>query len=96
MLSGLKQRFDHFVVHRLPTFDQLFKHIGVVAEPVISEHTVRSKDEVLVGASDGVWSVLPSDKAMALVDAVARRQPGGFEMHASQCAQELVTASARR
>ena len=36
--------------------------VGVIAEPVITEHLVRSKDEVLVGASDGVWSVLSSAK----------------------------------
>lgn len=36
--------------------------MGVIAEPVITEHLVRTKDEVLVGASDGVWSVLSSAK----------------------------------
>jgi len=42
--------------------DSGFKHVGVTAEPVITQHSVRGKDEVIVGASDGVWSVLASNK----------------------------------
>ena len=38
------------------------KKVGVIAAPVITAHLVRAQDEVLVGASDGVWSVLASAK----------------------------------
>jgi hypothetical protein len=45
-----------------------FKQAGVISEPVITEHTIRSKDEVLVGASDGVFSVLHSKEVMATIE----------------------------
>lgn len=40
--------------------DHEFKAVGVTAEPEVSEHHVRNRDEFLIGATDGVWGVLSS------------------------------------
>lgn len=40
----------------------------MISEPVITEHTIRSKDEILVGGSDGIFSVLHSKEVMQTVE----------------------------
>mmetsp|Transcript_4263 Transcript_4263/g.12660 ORF Transcript_4263/g.12660 Transcript_4263/m.12660 type:complete len:252 (-) Transcript_4263:351-1106(-) len=75
--------------------DHEFKAVGVTAEPEITEHHIRSRDEFLIGATDGVWGVLSSQESVDTVEAVAKRHPAG-QLHASRAAQDLITASARR
>ncbi len=75
--------------------DRDFKAVGVTAEPVVTEYSIKSKDAFLISASDGIWSVLTSAEAVEIVAGVARRHPGG-QQHCSRAAQELVTTAARK
>ena len=41
--------------------------LGISAEPVRLLHNLSADDEFLILASDGVWSVMKNDQAVAIV-----------------------------
>ena len=47
--------------------DHAVKEVGVIAEPVVTRHTLLSADEFLIIATDGVWEFISSDQAVKLV-----------------------------
>lgn len=47
--------------------DHAVKPVGVIAEPVVSFHTLQETDEFLILATDGVWEFVSSREAVAIV-----------------------------
>lgn len=47
--------------------DHAVKSVGVIAEPVVSFHTLQAEDEFLVLATDGVWEFVSSKEAVAII-----------------------------
>jgi serine/threonine protein phosphatase PrpC len=47
--------------------DHAVKPIGVIAEPVVSFHEIKSDDEFVILASDGVWEFVSSAEAVQVV-----------------------------
>lgn len=47
--------------------DYHLKRAGVIAEPVITHHTVTDDDEFFIIASDGLWEFISSDEAVSIV-----------------------------
>lgn len=56
--------------------DLAMKGVGVTAEPVISTYNLTEDDEFLIIATDGVWGVLNSSDAVALVGDLLDRGKG--------------------
>jgi serine/threonine protein phosphatase PrpC len=56
--------------------DRWFRSVGVIAEPEVGHHAVRSDDVAIVLATDGVWDVLDADHAGELVRGTASAQAG--------------------
>ena len=75
--------------------DSSFSKVGVTAEPEITEYSVSRRDEFLIAATDGIWGVLSSHEAVAIVDGGIKRHPNGH-MHAFHAAQELITTAAKK
>ena len=47
--------------------DHAVKEVGVIADPVVSTHTLIAEDEFLIIATDGVWEFITSDEAVKIV-----------------------------
>jgi len=47
--------------------DWNMKKVGVIAEPVVTHHTVTDRDEFLIVASDGIWEFIDSADAVRIV-----------------------------
>ncbi|EED89147.1 hypothetical protein THAPSDRAFT_264034, partial [Thalassiosira pseudonana CCMP1335] len=47
--------------------DHAVKGVGVIAEPVVTVHTVEKGDEFMILATDGVWEFLSSEDAVDIV-----------------------------
>lgn len=70
--------------------DHAVKHVGVIAEPVVSHHEVQDKDDFIILASDGVWEFISSQEATDIVG--TNIMAGG----ASKACQALIEAAANR
>uniref|UniRef100_A0A7S2WD43 PPM-type phosphatase domain-containing protein n=1 Tax=Rhizochromulina marina TaxID=1034831 RepID=A0A7S2WD43_9STRA len=75
--------------------DLPFKAIGVTAEPEVTKHVLTDADEFLIGASDGVWSVMSSQEAIELIHVQARGL-GSESVHALRASQQVIREAARR
>lgn len=42
------------------------RRIGVTVEPEVTVHPLRSEDQLLVAATDGIWDVLSNDEVVDL------------------------------
>ena len=47
--------------------DHNMKQVGVIADPVITQHVVADQDEFLILASDGVWEFISCEEAVRIV-----------------------------
>ena len=47
--------------------DHAVKGVGVIAEPVVTTHTLREEDEFMIIATDGVWEFISSEDAVEIV-----------------------------
>jgi len=75
--------------------DLPFKAVGVIAEPEITEMIITTDHEFMIGASDGVWTVMSSQEAVDIVAKSKERQPNQ-ELDATRAARELLVAAARK
>jgi protein phosphatase PTC2/3 len=71
--------------------DYAVKEIGVIAEPVVTFHTVTNQDEFVVFATDGVWEFISSQEA---VDVVANHLAQHND--ATKACQALMELAAER
>jgi len=71
--------------------DHAVRSVGVIAEPVVSEHRLREEDEFMIIATDGVWEFLSSQDA---VDIVAKDLDNG--QGSSVACQHLIEAAAAK
>ncbi|CAB9515934.1 linked kinase-associated serine/threonine phosphatase 2C [Seminavis robusta] len=69
--------------------DHAVARVGVIAEPVVSTHTVHPDDEFLIIATDGVWEFISSESAVEIVGANLSRG-------ATKATQALIEAAAAR
>jgi len=69
--------------------DYSVKNVGVIAEPVVSSYSIRSQDEFLILATDGVWEFLSSQDAVDIVGSCLSQGKG-----ASDACQRLIEAAA--
>ena len=69
--------------------DHAVAQVGVIAEPVVTTHTVENMDEFLIIATDGVWEFISSEEAVKIVGA---NLPRG----ATKATQALIEAAAAR
>lgn len=69
--------------------DHAVKDVGVIAEPVVTQHDVKPEDDFLILASDGVWEFMTSQEA---VDLVVKNLPHG----GSKACQALIEAAANK
>jgi protein phosphatase PTC2/3 len=69
--------------------DHAVKPIGVIAEPVVTQHTITDDDDFLILASDGVWEFISSQEA---VDVVA----GNLDKGATGACQALIETAAAK
>ena len=73
--------------------DHAVKGVGVIAEPVVSVHTIDEElDEFVIIATDGVWEFISSEDA---VDIVGRCLYGtdGEKQDASEACEALIKAA---
>jgi serine/threonine protein phosphatase PrpC len=54
--------------------DRWFRPVGVIAEPEIGRHALRTGDVALVAATDGVWDVLDVEHAARVVRGASTAQ----------------------
>lgn len=71
--------------------DHAVKPIGVVAEPVVTEHQLRDQDEFMIIATDGVWEFLSSQEAVDIVSKDLNSAEGS-----SLACQHLIEAAAAK
>ena len=69
--------------------DHAVASVGVIAEPVVTKHTVGQGDEFLILASDGVWEFISSQEA---VDIVGEHLDRG----ATKACQALIESAAAK
>ena len=69
--------------------DHAVKPVGVIAEPVVTSHTITKDDDFVILASDGVWEFISSEEAVEIVGA-------HLPMGASKACQALIEAAANR
>jgi serine/threonine protein phosphatase PrpC len=69
--------------------DHAVATVGVIADPVVSRHTITAEDDFLILASDGVWEFLSSQQAVAIVGE-------HLERGATKACQALIEAAASR
>ena len=70
--------------------DHAIAEVGVIAEPVVTTHTVGPHDDFLLLASDGVWEFLSSQEAIDIVGEHLE------ERGATKACQALIEAAASR
>ena len=69
--------------------DHAVAQVGVIAEPVVTTHTVVPEDEFMIIASDGVWEFLSSAEAVKIVG-------DNLSRGASKACQALIEAAAAK
>ena len=69
--------------------DHAVKPIGVIAEPVVTQHTVNDDDDFLILASDGVWEFISSQEAVDIVS-------DNLHRGATEACQSLIEAAAAK
>jgi serine/threonine protein phosphatase PrpC len=69
--------------------DHAVATVGVIADPVVSRHTITAEDDFMILASDGVWEFLSSQQAVAIVGE-------HLERGATKACQALIEAAASR
>lgn len=70
--------------------DHAVAKVGVIAEPVVTSHTVTPEDEFMIIATDGVWEFLSSEEAVKIVaDLLSTRG-------ATKACQALIEAAAAK
>ena len=70
--------------------DHAVSDVGVIADPVVSTHTVNERDEFMILASDGVWEFLESQEAVQIVGDHLE------ELGATKACQALIEAAASK
>eukprot|EP00984_Skeletonema_dohrnii_P005008 scaffold1769_cov132-Skeletonema_dohrnii-CCMP3373.AAC.25 len=71
--------------------DHAVKGVGVIAEPVVSVHTIDEElDEFVIIATDGVWEFISSEDA---VDIVGKCLYDGGKKDASEACEALIKAA---
>jgi protein phosphatase PTC1 len=56
--------------------DRWFRSVGVIAEPEVGHHAIRSDDVAIALATDGLWDVLDHEEAGNIVRRAASAQAG--------------------
>jgi len=69
--------------------DHAVATVGVIAEPVVTTHTVVDEDEFMIIATDGVWEFITSEQAVEIVGVNLSRG-------ATKATQALIEAAAAR
>ncbi|KAI2505816.1 Sigma factor PP2C-like phosphatase [Fragilaria crotonensis] len=69
--------------------DHAVKPVGVIAEPVVTSHTITKDDDFVILASDGVWEFISSEEAVEIVGSHLFKG-------ASLACQALIEAAANR
>jgi serine/threonine protein phosphatase PrpC len=69
-------RADHGLMVTRSLGDRWFRPVGVIAEPEVAHHAVRSDDVAIVLATDGLWDVLDHEEAGDIVRGAASAQAG--------------------
>ncbi|KAL7564761.1 hypothetical protein ACA910_010168 [Epithemia clementina (nom. ined.)] len=70
--------------------DHAVSDVGVIADPVVSTHTVTAGDEFMILASDGVWEFLNTQEAVQIVGDHLE------ELGATKACQALIEAAASK
>mmetsp|Transcript_16762 Transcript_16762/g.30464 ORF Transcript_16762/g.30464 Transcript_16762/m.30464 type:complete len:465 (-) Transcript_16762:78-1472(-) len=71
--------------------DHAVKPLGVIAEPVVTQHELSDQDEFFIIATDGVWEFIESQEAVDLVAEHLAKGEGS-----SKACQALIEAAAER
>jgi protein phosphatase 2C family protein 2/3 len=71
--------------------DHAVKPLGVIAEPVVTQHELSEQDEFFIIATDGVWEFIESQEAVDLVAEHLAKGEGS-----SKACQALIEAAAER
>ena len=69
--------------------DHAASTVGVIAEPVVTTHSVQPTDEFMILATDGVWEFLSSQEAVDIVES-------SLDKGASTACQMLIEVAANR
>uniref|UniRef100_A0A7R9ZIN9 PPM-type phosphatase domain-containing protein n=1 Tax=Craspedostauros australis TaxID=1486917 RepID=A0A7R9ZIN9_9STRA len=69
--------------------DHAVKPIGVIAEPVVTQHKIHPDDEFMILATDGVWEFISSEEAVKVVS-------DNMHLGATKACQCLIEAAAAR
>jgi protein phosphatase 2C family protein 2/3 len=69
--------------------DHAVKQVGVIAEPVVTQHEVTEEDDFVILATDGVWEFITSEEAVGIVSANLHRG-------ATKACQTLIEAAAAK
>ena len=69
--------------------DHAVKQVGVIAEPVVTQHQVTEEDDFVILATDGVWEFISSDEAVGIVSENLHRG-------ATKACQTLIEAAAAK
>jgi protein phosphatase 2C family protein 2/3 len=69
--------------------DHAVKQVGVIAEPVVTQHEVTEEDDFVILATDGVWEFISSEEAVGIVSENLHRG-------ATKACQTLIEAAAAK
>ena len=87
--------------------DHAVKGVGVIAEPVVTTHTIGEYDEYMILATDGVWEFMTRQDAVVIVgkhlynsttttDDSAAAAGGGGSCGASSACEALIKAASEK
>jgi serine/threonine protein phosphatase PrpC len=68
--------------------DRWFRPVGVIPEPEVGRHALKTDDVALVAATDGVWDVLSVEDAARVVRRAATAQAGADALIAAALAAD--------
>jgi protein phosphatase 2C family protein 2/3 len=69
--------------------DHAVKEVGVIAEPVVTQHQVTKDDDFVIIATDGVWEFISSAEAVKIV-------ADNLHKGATKACQSLIEAAAAK
>jgi serine/threonine protein phosphatase PrpC len=71
--------------------DHAVAPVGVIAEPVVTSHTICEEDDFIIIATDGVWEFIDSQEAVRIVGEHLEKKKG-----ATNACQALIEAAANK
>jgi len=71
--------------------DHAVKPVGVIAEPVVTQHSLTTQDEFMILATDGVWEFISSEEAVNIVGKRLLKGEGS-----TKACQVLIEAAAAK